>query len=205
MSNFNLNDTLEAAEKEMGVSDSKWFKIQEGSNKVRILTPLFAYASHFKKGACLGKEQCPECIANSKEADEKKHSKPSIKFLCHVLDHKDGEVKLAQLPYGIAKSLQTLQNDPDYSFNEAPMPYDIKINAEGAGTKEVKYSVIAAPKREPVSEDVIEKLKGMHSPEQVKESMKNKRMKELGIAGKEVQGTAVEYPTEEIDPKDIPF
>lgn len=215
MNKFNVGDVLDQAEKEWGLGEKGgWYKMSEGDNKVRVLTPLTAYASHFKKGACLGKEQCPECLVNLKEPDEKKHNKPSVKFLCHVLDYKDNQIKIAQFPYSVAKALQTYQNDPDWAFDEVPMPYDIKIVAKGAGTKEVNYTVVASPKREALNPEILKKLEKTHSPEQVKQAMQNKRKKELGL---EVQGSAKEsdwgspaftgdnYPTDEVDVSQIPF
>lgn len=209
---FNMNNVLEEAEKEWGASGGKneWFKIVEGANIIRILTPLVAYASHFKAGACLGKELCPICIANSKEPDESKHNKVSVKFLCHVLNGND--IKIAQLPYSIAKAIQTLQNDPDYAFNEVPMPYNIKIMADKAGTKEVSYTTIASPKREPVAKEILEKLAKLHTPEQIRDSMKNKRAKELGITANTPNTEKMKpafdeknYPKDDISPEDIPF
>jgi hypothetical protein len=49
------------------------------------------------------------------------------------------------MPISIAKSLGSVQEDPDYAFTKFPMPYDITINAKGAGTKEVDYQVVARP------------------------------------------------------------
>ena len=40
--------------------------------------------------------------------------------------------------------IEKLQRDADYAFDEVPMPYDITINAKGAGTKDVEYTVIPA-------------------------------------------------------------
>ena len=58
----------------------------------------------------------------------------SSKFLCHVIDRKDGKIKLAELPYTIGTTIAGYQSDEDYKFDGFPMPYDIKVNAVGAGT-----------------------------------------------------------------------
>ena len=50
------------------------------------------------------------------------------------------------------------ETDEDYNFEGYPMPYDIKINAKNAGTKEVEYTVTPKPKREEVAEEVINTL-----------------------------------------------
>lgn len=203
---FNLKDITSKAEKDYGLNsgDNDWFKFVEGVNRLRILSTPSPYASHFKKGACLGKETCPDCIANSSEPDEKKHNKPSVKFLCHVLDYTDNKIKLAQLPYSIMKSLEVYQNDPDYSFDVIPMPYDIKVTATDAGTKEVEYQVIPSPKREPVSTEVTDKLSKTNTAEQIKDAMISKRKKTLGLEVS-AKDDKVPYPTENIRPEDIPF
>jgi hypothetical protein len=46
-----------------------------------------------------------------------------------------------------------LQLDPDYVFEEVPMPYNINIQTENAGKKEAKYTVIPSPKRIPLTEE----------------------------------------------------
>ena len=192
---FNLKDITSKAEKDYGLNsgDGDWFKFVEGVNRLRILSTPSPYASHFKKGACLGKEICPECIANNSEPDEKKHSKPSVKFLCHVFDYADNKIKLAQLPYSIIKALEMYQNDPDYSFDTIPMPYDIKINANNAGTKEVEYNVLAVPKREPISNEILEKLSKTQSPDKIKE---------LGISPTHLKLLRISIPTQ---PQEHPY
>jgi hypothetical protein len=48
------------------------------------------------------------------------------------------------MPVAIANAIGGFQADPEYAFDEMPMPYDININAQNAGTKEVVYNVIPA-------------------------------------------------------------
>jgi hypothetical protein len=190
MPTFNMQTIMEEAEREGGGSSktSDWFKIKDGSNRLRLLSVLVPYASHYNFGACLGKEKCPICKEDS-------DSRPSIKFLANVLDYVDGEIKIAQFPYTIAKAVQDYQNDPDYAFDSAPMPYDITIKAEGAGTKEVKYTVIASPKTSEVPMEIMAKLEKRSTPEHVKEALKRRKEKELGLAEKTVE--PLEYPKNE--------
>lgn len=224
MQKYNFDSALDTLEKEGVVNKDdrgSWYKLVEGKNRVRVLTPLFAYQSHFKAGACVGKEHCPECkkVVKVKQKDGTEMDRPNtptVKFLCHVLDYSDPilnngqvigyQIKLAQFPLTVFLALRDLQNDPDWAFDELPMPYDITINAEGAGKKEVKYSVIASPKMEPVSQEVIDKLSKTHTPDQVKEAMVNKQRKVLGLE-RDVQGSAVPYPSNENAPngEDVPF
>lgn|ERR1035437_8485612 len=218
MSNFNFDDALSKAEAEFGQIGStkgQFYKIKEGKNRVRVLTPLFPYASHFKVGACVGKADCPECKKVVKDKDGKdKENLPSIKFICHVLDMneptKAGDkttypIKLAQFPLSIFLALRDLQNDPEWSFNELPMPYDITINAEGAGKTTVKYSVVASPKREPVASETLETLSKISTPEDFKTAMIKKQKKLLGLVESSGDDKEIEYPEEDISPSDILF
>lgn len=195
MTTMNLRDIMSEAEKEMrpAVSaTSDWFKVREGNNRIRLLSTMVPYASHFNFGACLGKEECPVC----KEDDE---ARPSVKFLVNVLDYSDNEIKIAQLPYTIAKAIQEYQDSEEYSFDSAPMPYDITIKATKAGTKEVEYNVMASPKRTDVPTEVLTKLEKKHTPEQVKDALKAKKRKELGLQKPE---EPIDYPKNE---GEIPF
>ena len=205
---YKFDDALTAAEKEygqIGSSKGQFYRLKEGKNRVRVLTPLFPYASHFKVGACVGKADCPECKKVVKDKDGKdKENLPSIKFVCHVLDMSDNQIKLAQFPLSIFLALRDLQNDPEWSFNELPMPYDITINAEGAGQPTVKYGVVASPKREPVSKEVEVKLSKLHTPEDINKAKIIKQKKAVGLVAAE-SDEKVEYPKEEINPDDIPF
>lgn len=208
MTKFNVGETIAEGNK-MGAGSGRaeFFDFKEGSNKVRILTVFTPYASHYKAGACLGKDDCPICKSNEKETDDKKKNFPSVKYVCYVLEYPTLQIKLAQLPWKVAKGIQDLQADPDYTFDEAPMPYDIKINATGAGTKEVQYSVIASPKREPVPVEILETLSKMSDPAGFKTAMQNKRRKDLGmtVEKNDLMKPHDNYPTEQISPEDIPF
>ena len=225
MTLFDLNQAMEDANKAYGLvtgekqTDGAYFTLKEGENKVRLLTALTVFPQHFNKsgytGICLGKELgCPGCSEddrrrelkmNDPKANEKLQYTRNIKWMCWVLDCADGEIKLAKLAHRVAVQLQTLQNNPEYAFNEAPMPYDITINAKNAGKTTVEYLVTASRLNTPVAEDVLRKLEKENTPEQIKEFMKNKKARELGLMAKEEEEVKVEYPEEEIDPSQIPF
>lgn len=202
---FSAKSILDNAEKEgMNFGGGDWFKFKEGANQVRILTTLEPIPSHYGYGYCVGKEHCPVC----KEGGEDK--KPSVKFLCWVLDQSDQQMKLAQFPYIVMKTLQDFQNIPDYTFDVVPMPYDLIINATNAGKKEVEYTIMPARKETPVSEEILKQLAKENTPSEIKASMKKKQLKKLGIEmpddGKpKVADTSIPYPEEDVKPEDIPF
>lgn len=231
MNNKNrIADEIEQAEKEWGVSGGKsdFLKLQEGENPMRILTPLFSYPSHFKVGACVGKEQCPECKKTRKDKDGNEvPNKPSVKFLCNVLAYPtqaqkdyakanglpepEATIKIGQFSYGITKALQDLQDDPEWAFDSFPMPYNIKIKAVGAGKKEVEYTVIASPKHTPIDPQVLMNLSKMNTPEQIRDNFKKSQMKKLGLLAVEDNGkqkvadTGIDYPENDLDTSEVPF
>ncbi len=226
MTEFNLNQSMEEAGKEYGFdmsqNSSDFFKMSEGDNRIRILTPLVVFPQHFNKsgytGICLGKEVgCPGCVEDDKRtaqnnalpkgSKDRQQMTRNIKWMCWVLDYKDMEIKIAKLPHKVALQLQALQNNPDFSFSEAPLPYDTTINAKGAGTTKVEYMTMPAQIK-PLPEDVMKNLEKKNSIEDIKDRMKTKKARELGLIEKEPEGKEIDYPTEEsegINTEDIPW
>lgn len=224
---FDMNSEMESAAKEYGFdanqNNSSWLKITEGDNKIRVLTPLIVLAQHYNKsgytGICLGKDlKCPGCAEDDRrvahnnslpaKSKDKLQSTRNIKWLGWVIDYKDLEVKLAKLPHKVAQQLQALQNNPEYAFAEAPMPYDITINAKDAGKTTVAYLVSAARQNTPVAEEFMKKLERQSSVDDIKEKMKAKKAKELGLVPADAIEKEIDYPTGEeegINPNDIPF
>lgn len=154
-----------------------YFNIQEGDNRIQLLTHCAPQALKW--------------TGTKYEPAEEGDKNLSIKGVCFVLQ--DGVIKLAQLPYTVVKAIKSLMEDPDYAFTEFPMPRMINIKAKGAGTKEVEYSVIPAPKESPVAPQTLTELAGKPTPEEMVEKMK----------GKVSQAKKVEYP--ENDLGDSPF
>jgi hypothetical protein len=113
------------AEKE-GYIGSDYLKVKEGANRIRLLSEALPHRGSYK-------------------------GTPNFKWLCYVLDRTDGNVKPYFMPHTIYKAIEALQTSEDYAFDDVPMPYDITINAQGAGTKEVEYSVMPAKKETPLT------------------------------------------------------
>ncbi len=199
----------------MPESGGGWFRIAEGNNRIRIVSDGTVFAEHFKQGGgggvCYGKSKgCPNC----KEGDS-----PTFKKLYRIINRKktkdiDGieiEVGMQLAKFGnvIIKQLDALADNEDYSFDTFPMPYDVTINAVGAGDKSVKYSIVPSPKRTELTDDEAAALSKEHGVSEIVASMKNKRMKADGNAPAETEETQretkVDYPNDDIDPADIPF
>ncbi len=107
----------------------------------------------------------------------------------------DGLVKQAKLPYTVVKIIRALQQNPDWEF-ELPFPHMLTLTAIGAGSKEVKYSLVPSPKLVEITPSVLNELAKKPSPREIVEKIKG---------GRQSSETSVEYPTEEIDPDSIPF
>lgn len=107
------------AEKAAGIGGGGTFKIKDGPNKIRIIAEPEPHQSEFQ-------------------------GKSVFKWITRVIDRADGEIKLFFMPNSIFKNIEQYSQDEEYKFDAFPMPYDITISAVGAGTKEVKYTVIPA-------------------------------------------------------------
>lgn len=206
-----LSDKIKEAEtSEHSVgSNGGWFKVKEGMNSLRILSEPEIMFEDFKMGICYH-----NCGYHG-----------NAKYLTHVLDRADGKVKLYKIPYGIFQTIAGFEKDEDYGFDGFPMPYDIKINAINAGTKEVKYTVIPSPKTSPVGDEVLDVLSkqkpckeiiGIFQEKNIEKHKgtgyfqeQQKALEELATSlaqgGSLKPEESVEYPEDDVNPEDIPF
>jgi len=197
----------EEARKEGFKSGGGWFKFVEGGNLFRVISePEMIFEKH-NTGICY-----TDCGYEG-----------SPKLMCYVLDRKDGKVKIAKLPYTVGTTIVSFESNEDYAFEGFPMPYDIRVNAVGAGTKEVEYTVVPRPVREPVENKVLDELNAKKPMLEVITKMKEAKKAEHMADGSfqaeqerraklkdelsEKRGTpdSVAYPTDDISPEDIPF
>lgn len=158
----------------------EYFKIAEGDNRVQLLSHCAQYNLKWN--------------GSRYEPAEEGEQNVSVKGVCWVLQ--DGVIKSATLPYTIIKSIRQLMLDQDYAFSSFPMPRVINIKAVGAGTKEVEYSVVPAPKETEVSAEILEQLAQKPTPEEMVEKLRDAEKKRAVAAPKE---------DEEIDVSAIPF
>lgn len=181
MKKFDFDAARKQAEKEGQVGSSDIFKVKEGDNRIRIMSELLPHRSSFK-------------------------GEPNFKWLCYVLDRRDGKVKVHFMPHKVYKAIEALQLNPDYAFEEVPMPYDITIAAKGAGTKEVEYSVIPARKEIPLTRDERDAFEEMKSLEEVQSALHEKAKKRDDEDRS--QAPQVDHDSGPMDPitdDDIPF
>lgn len=159
--------------------NSNFFDIVEGDNRFQLLT----YTAPFPL----------KWTGTTYEPAEEGDTDISIKGVCWVLQ--DGKIKLAKLPYTAVKQIKALMEDPDYAFDEFPMPRAVNLKAKNAKTKEVEYSLIPSPKETPISTEILEELAKKPTPEEVVEKEK----------GKKVEAPENVAATPEVHPEDIPF
>lgn len=190
-------------------SESGFFKLKEGANRIRIMSPLEVLPQHYSKGGytgvCIGKDNhCPGCAVDDEIAAQKKADPEgtktlrltrNIRWMCWIVDYLaydrmkanptayEEVVKLAMFPHKIAKLLEELQNNPDYAFSDMPMPYNIQINAKNAGTTAVEYSLLPSPRITEPAETEMEFYSKQKTPSEIIELMKEKKKKELGYSG----------------------
>lgn len=138
------------AEADGHLSSGGFFKFKEGDNRLRLMS---------------------ECLPHTSVFDGKKN----FKWLCYVLDRRDGEIKAFFMPHKVYKSIEALQLDPEYAFEEVPMPYDINVKAKGAGTKEVEYTLLPARRATALSHDEEEKLEACKPLAEVKDALDKKQ------------------------------
>lgn len=113
-----LADARRQAERDGLIGGGEFFKVKDGANRIRIVSDALPHPGEFK-------------------------GKRNFKWLVYVIDRADGVVKPYFMPHRIFKTLEDFQSDEEYTFENMPMPYDIVINAKGAGTIDVEYTVIA--------------------------------------------------------------
>lgn len=235
---YDFNAQLDKVSEENNIGgggNDLFYTIEEGNaNVVRVLTPAEVIIYYFQ-----GKGIRPAIAYGYENGDPRKQGtdefKPSARFMLYVLDRNSNTVKLAEFPYSVQKSIGELQKNPDYAFEDIPMPYDIRIAYNKTESPANMYRVTAIPKHTPVTPEEIkmldEKMANM-TPEQHVQKKKDAQIKsdkEAGIwrtpeqvnevmAGFAKEAVAkqpeavirdgvktIEYPDSDITPEDIPF
>jgi len=192
-----LDDIQNEAKQYGGGSNSDFFQFKKGVNKMRILAQPKVLATHFfGKGhpavVCVGMDE--GCKHHEEGAD-----KPSIKLATYILDREDGKVKIAELPLSISYSINDLQQDEDFAFEEFPMPYDVKVTHDPDNPDpKAKYRVVGSPKREKLSESEdadYEAQMSKMTPEDYVEKRKEKQKNKVPV---DIRDTS-DYPVNDGD------
>ncbi len=163
-----LNDSMKEATAKYG-GGSEWIQLEQGDNgPFRLLIAPFVYAEHYSpfgyKGVCIGQDKgCEGC---------KEGTKPTPKWLAWAST--STEVGLAKFGYSIIKQLASFQENPEYAFTEYPMPWTFTIKKTGEKL-DTEYSVVPARSNSEVDAKTVALLEKKKTPEQIVESMKEKK------------------------------
>lgn len=155
----------EVAMKEREAGD--FYKLKEGANKVRIVSPFYGVSTINRGGKYMG----IVTQNNSPQEDDT----VSYKGWAWALIRETNELKIVQLSKTILGHIYSLKKDTDYAFTDYPMPYDITITAIGAGKKEVQYSVQPARANTEVTEEEMASLNKKKSIPDIITAMVNKQ------------------------------
>lgn len=183
MSGFNWVDEHEKKVNEERSKD--YFNIVEGANRFVLLSHCAPFPQVFDSAS---KKYRP-AVEGDKNV--------SIKGVCWV--YQDGVIKSAMLPYTVVKQIRSLTDNPDWDF-ELPFKHPLTLNAVGAGTKDVTYTLTPSPKTIDIPDNILDELSKKPSPEDFVEKLKSK----VSPSNNDVQ-KAPDYPEEEINPEDTPW
>lgn len=176
---FDFNANYQKVEKEFNLGKGEYFKPLEGANKVRL-------------------------VSNPLPHDSVYMGKPQFKWLCQVLDRKDGKIKPYFMPNTIYRFIADLQLSEDYRFDGLPMPYDITINAKGAGTKEVQYSLIPS-KETPLTTEEQNAITEAPTVKELQQKIREAEAKKPVEPAEPTEDTTTIHVEDEVNVDDIPF
>lgn len=145
----------EAAEKAGLVGGGDYLKLKNGPNRLRLISNCLAHPGEF-------------------------NGRKTFKWLCYVIDRADGKVRAFFMPHVIYKQIEALQVNPDYEFDDVPMPYDLTITVTNAGTKEAKYLLVPARKNTPITDAEFEDFGKQKPLEELQAAINDKRAKSEG-------------------------
>lgn len=204
-----LKDKKEQDSKsEHASSGGGWFKFKEGENMFRVLAEPEVIFEDFNLGMCY-----TDCRFQG-----------SMKYMTYILnkpieDPNTWKIQLMKMPMKIFDVLAKLEEKKATQFTMFPMPYDLDVEAENAGTKEVKYVTLPGehgdvPKN--FLEEFFKKKSIAEIVVKMKERNKEKHMQDGTYArlhgevdsNEPKRGTdrsTIDYPKDEINPDDIPF
>lgn len=194
-------------------SENAFFKPKEGVNKIRILTTPVSYYNYFD-------------YKNKRNyTDYEYFESASNRFMAYILDYaeetKEKQIKIYEMPKSVAQQVQALGKDEEFAFSDFPMPYDIKVNAVGAGTKEVAYTIIGGRNSSAPDPEIMELLTKKKTCEEIVKAKVDKTKADQKKEGFSIKdGEFAQVPEkrsgmnddlgtidygDSINPEDIPF
>ena len=180
-------ENIEEQEKEYGVGQSAFYKLQIGANRVRIVSEPGFLPQHWNNqiadycpgihGNC---EQCARAMAAPEDAAKKLRAQ--IRYCFLAIDRIDGIVKIVQFPKSIYNEIKELKKSSDYHWETKEMPYDITITKKKTGEHpmNVKYSILPG-KETALTEEEKAQIAKARTVEQYIEGIKNKSKEEKNV------------------------
>lgn len=196
---------------------SDFYKMVEGANRMRILTDFVEVRSKndgkkFEGLSSFTDQEEKKWIdggaLNDKGYPVRRISTQGWAWAI-IRNAKDGdELKIVKFGSTILGQLVALRHNVEYAFDTMPMPYDITVNATGAGTKEVEYTVTPARQNTDVTEAEMAKLNKKKTIATIVQAIKDKQDGKTPVKTEteaDKSFAKVDYPAEEINAEDIPF
>lgn len=220
---MSFREEYDEHQRSSGSGDFFKFK-KDGDYVFRILTEPVKKVSRYGYGICY--EGAPYCqkaqidqdwqalqqkaVAAGKNPKDVKRPGVSVKWMSWaILREKvnnavENSYVIFEMPGKIATPIREYMDSEDYGFKEWPMPYDITIKVKDAGQTSVEYTVLPARKNTPLTDEEQEAMAKLMSIQSIKERIQAKQKEKYESEGS-ATGTKVEYPTDDINPDDIPF
>jgi hypothetical protein len=207
-----------AKEHNIGGKGGGFYTVEEGDNRIRLISGYEVTAKHWanKKmlGLCIGKDKgCTICNLPEEidpETQKPKSRKPDVKFLMYVIDRKDGKIKVAEFGWSIVNAMKTLSLNEEYGFTGLP-PYDMVITKTvkngGKNISDTSYQVLPARANTELTEDEKGEIAGLTPIEEVARRIKAKaggEGDEDAAAEREQYGAPAIEEVDEINPEDLP-
>lgn len=182
--------------------ESDFYTLQQGDNKLRIVSEFAIRVGHYIKKGMGAKGKTYPCTQDENCSYCNEGLKPSTKFLCHIIDRTDGKFKLVEFGVMIMKQLKALSKDPQYTFSITPS-YDINVKKAGSGL-DTKYTVLPDRADTVLTEDEKKVIATLKHPAMIVDALDKKKQSESQMSI-EAQGQVQANQESEVKVEDIPW
>jgi hypothetical protein len=119
-----------------------FLRLDDGSNKIRIITKPFVYESHkYKKAGEKGfgqkvgcsKTETTDCVLCGIIGEDGKPSRPQRRWFIGVIERKTGTAKVLDISYAVKQQIDALSKDPEFG-DPSGFDMDLKVNRNGGAS-----------------------------------------------------------------------
>lgn len=165
----------------------RFIKLEKGTTSLRILSePTFGYKYWNTQGEVVHLKEMPKELPN--DIAEDMGGRKRIVYFWHMLvwSYESNSIKEFTLDKATVQD-QIIELHKDSEWGD-PRGYDIKIKREGDGI-ETTYSVIPSPNKKDITQEMKDAIgEYEYNPEKLFQTV-----------------TAVDYPSDDVNPEDVPF